>query len=246
MCGHSLGGIFLRASLHHLFSESIPNTEWVNLTTLNSPHLGVCKPGGDFLKRCYKFIIHSACEYSNGQTGDDLILKTTVINDIAKEDYLEKFKFVTFVTLAHNDLLVAFPTAGVCPVNPYPQLAFSTPLTLVGACGFDDNYHQLEFRKISVGSVSLNHEKVEKIENEKETSSDNFGHAEFKTETMAHFYGKKMYWRRLDLNVGGLYAPVAHDLTIGKGDKVMNWNWDQVGSKEWLQLLANIFYIDHQ
>ncbi len=73
LISHSLGGLITRCALPQIldrFVKVIP-FGWMSIA---SPHLGVCRPGGDFLKNSWKFLTERACEKHYNQTGLDLIL----------------------------------------------------------------------------------------------------------------------------------------------------------------------------
>jgi len=248
LCGHSLGGLFIRSALKHIYQihGDNPSVQWIGIITINSPHLGVRKPGGSFFQNVYKYMIHTACEQANGITGDDLIGLNQTLKELAEEDFITKFKYFTLVGLAHHDLLVPFPTAVICPVNPYPELNYNSGLSVVGCHGFSEQYLELKWENINLSDIVQSHWVMDDLQNYEDR--DNYSHSSFDVDMIKRLYELKNQrgnWRRLDLNVGKLFTPVAHDICIKKKVPLIKLDLQPEASSKLLGLFSQILLLDH-
>jgi len=248
LIGHSLGGLFIRGALKHLFETfgTNPYINWVGILTIESPHLGVRKPGGNIVKNIYKCIVHTVCDQVNGLTGDDLLGETNTLFDLAKEDYITKFKYFTLVGLAHHDMVVPFPTSGICPVNPYPLLNCDSDLSVVGCYGFSEPYLGLKWDTVNLGSLVQDQWVSDDV---KYGNHDNYYHTAFDWEMIKRLYEHRDYagnWRRVDLNIGKLFSLLAHDICIKKPIPVIQVQIQSDPASKLLELFSEILYFDHK
>jgi len=243
MCGHSLGGLFVRASLEHIFhpdnTELLKNTTCIGISTICSPHLGELRPPGDLFKNMWNFFVHTYCDVLNGHTGDDLIFKTDALYLLSSRSLLEKFSHVTLVSLAHNDLAVPYPTSACRVVNPHPILSYNEPLQLCGSIGFNlEQYGHLVMNDKRISDVAYD---LQPWEEDGEMLKDNYNHSHIPSQLLKGFLESQKNFRRIDLNVGMLYAPMAHDMPLGKG--VLNS--ERPECLAFISLLCQIFCVDH-
>jgi len=191
-------------------------------------------------------MVHKICEYSNGITGDDLIGINDTLHELSQEDYISKFRYFTLVGFAHNDLLVPFPTAVICPVNPYPVLNFYSGLSVVGCYGFSMPYLDLKCENVKLGNIAQEHWVWN---NGKEYGEkDNYSHSEFNEDMIKRLYEQRdeaMNWRRVDLNIGKLFLPLAHDICIKKPAPLIKVQFQSEPASKLLELFSEILYLDH-
>mmetsp|Transcript_9960 Transcript_9960/g.13675 ORF Transcript_9960/g.13675 Transcript_9960/m.13675 type:complete len:339 (+) Transcript_9960:158-1174(+) len=245
---HSLGGLFARSALQILFlhplSQILHPTSFISIC---SPHLGARKASKLF--PVARWTAHTICEYLYEQTGQDLMLNSDALQNLAETDPLDHFKEVTLVGLTHNDLPVTMCSATIATNNPFSPPHVSAGLELAGSYGFDSSvYGHLLMKNLSIDSkkVPYTHfHKNEILKSENKYESDNMAHAEFSTQMMKTLEEKSRNWRRIFLSVGVALALVAHDLPIKKPEKLTQIHCDPEGSDAFLNLISDVLLLDH-
>jgi hypothetical protein len=160
--GHSLGGLFARNCLKHLFEENI--TIWkrlipVSFITLSSPHLGVRRPSATGLMRWRnKAIDISGRLYFRGPTMKEMLLEDGDLSmseknqpllwqmALPESNYmkpLKQFRYRTLFSIVKGDFQVPYCSASMSSENPYDRsLPIQIPTTgmVRNHSGFSEKY----------------------------------------------------------------------------------------------------------
>lgn len=251
---HSLGGLFSRYCLKEVFENEICSNHLVPISfiTLNSPHLGVRRASSinpfKYLSGC---LIHGICNYFYKQTGADVILKNNVLMELAEDNNIKKFKNFTLVGLIQNDLIVPFTTSLLRSYNPFINyIPYNQGLTLVGSDGFNDKYLDCGMGKNKLINQEMykHNDSVNNSVNlnvDSDLRADNTFQIEYSKKMLDLILGKGINIRRIYLQCGIMYATVAHDMTIKKGEKISGKIFDIDGCDQFLNLIADILLNDH-
>lgn len=249
---HSLGGLFSRSCLSTVFENPICKKHLIpkSFISLNCPHLGVRRTFNSWnpAKIIYNSVVHGVCNYLYNKTGSDLLLNNDVLLNLSKDENLCKFENVTLVGL-NNDIIVPFTTSLISLNVPENKVSLIDGLNLVRSTGFNEEYIHL---KLGDKFLSNNCECVSNITPKKinnkvpEIVSDNLNQIEFSYEMFNNLQNQKINWRRIYLACGINYSPVAHDMTIKKGDKLFGIVFDIDGCNQFINLITEILMIDNK
>lgn len=256
---HSLGGLFARQSLINVFKDEkcIKHLCPISFITLNSPHLGVRRASGNIFQNFIRYSVHGICHYLYKQTGADLMLNNNVLMELAEDDNLCKFKYVTIVGLNNYDIAVPLSTSLLLPryqcFNNNNVSKYSNSLTLDKSYGFNDEYLKLNMYDKYLSSEKEIYNKSifdyeESIINSEKPAfvTDNLNQIEYSQKMFQILVKKNINWRKIFLECGSIYTPVAHNMTIKKGDKIFGYVFDPIGCDQFINLVTNILFLDHQ
>lgn len=133
--GHSLGGLVIRAALPSILQRMQQLIPW-GYCSIATPHLGVARPGGSWVKWLWKNAVENTCKNFYAQTGSDLVyhsvhthqhsLEETLLYRLADPQgpymqALAKFEHRTLVSAPFYDMLVPYCTASMRSWHPYSE-----------------------------------------------------------------------------------------------------------------------------